>query len=123
MTTLKEVRIGNGSIQFMNAVEPTPASRETTGNVTIVNEAKPGSPAYFQVSFMIDTTFENGGIDFNNIFHWTVVTDEKDYRAAYRSVEDRAARLIAPMLRSLADKIEADLPDFLEKPEADLEGD
>lgn len=103
---------GSGGIAFTKRVDPRPGTEETKGNVTIVNQAQPGEPSHFVASFRIEATFEVEGLQTTNVLLWDVVIPEDDQFAPYRSVEDRAAKLIAPMLRSVADKLEADLPDF-----------
>jgi hypothetical protein len=119
MASIKDFQMGNGSVTFRSEIEPTPETRETSkqGSVVVntINSATQGVPAYYEVSFMLNTTIEHDGVVASNIFHWTCLVSEKSDRAQYRSVEDQAARQIAPMLRSLADKIEASLPDFQEK--------
>jgi hypothetical protein len=112
MSDLKEVKLGNGSIEFVPKFEGRPASTETTGNVTINNSEIKGIQAHYTVSSFINSTYETDGIEFSNMFHWNCVVLEPSDHAAYRSVEDRAVRQIAPMLRALADKIEAELPDL-----------
>lgn len=112
MMELKSAGVGNGIVQFQKKVEPTAETKETTANFTIVNVSKPGVPSHFIVTFDVDASFEGGGLEARNFFAWTTVLPSDDQYASYRSVEDRAARLIAPMLRSVADRIEAELPDY-----------
>lgn len=110
---VKDARLGNGSITYMREIEPRPETRETSrhGNVTtnIINQAIEGVPAHYEVTFMLNSTFETEGIQAHNVFHWNCVVVEKNERAPYRSIEDQAARQIAPMLRSLADRIESQM--------------
>lgn len=117
MPTIKAASLfGNGSVKYIPQIDPRPETRETArhGNVTtnIINSGQPGFPAHYEVTFMIQTIVDHDGIETNNTFHWGCIVPEQNDRAQYRSVKDQAARQVAPMLRSLADKIEADLPKF-----------
>ena len=113
---LKSALVGSGSIAFTKKVDPKPETEETTGNLTIVSGGQPGEPAHYVVTFRIETTFQSEGLETTNVLLWDVVIPEGDQFAPYRAVEDRAARLLPAMLRSVADKIEADLPDFSDNP-------
>jgi hypothetical protein len=118
MATLENLEFGNGRVTYVSKVDPTPRTErsDTNGNVTINNitEAQPGRPAFYDVTFILTANFENAGVKFSNVFSWECVVPEESDRAQYRSVEDQAAKQIAPMLRTLADQIEADLPNFSE---------
>jgi hypothetical protein len=117
MPTLNEVQLTAGEITFSKEEKGRPATSETKDNVTINHVAIPGTPAHYEVTFMVSATFQEAeGLDFSNRFHLTCLVPEPSDRAQYRAVEDQAARQIAPMLRSLADKIEAHLPDFSQPP-------
>lgn len=118
MTKVKALRLGNGSVTYIPVVEPRPASSRTTKtdhnvSVTINDAAIPGTPAHYEVTFMIGADLEHGELESHNTFHLSCVVPEQSDTAQYRSVEDQAARQLAPMLRALADKIEADLPNFV----------
>lgn len=119
MSALKDVKLDNGSISYTPKFEGSPASIKTTGNVTVHNHEIKGVPAHFAASLFINATYEHDGIELSNMFTWNCLVSEPDDNATYRSVEDQAARQIAPMLRALADKIEADLPSFDQKPSTD----
>jgi hypothetical protein len=110
MANLKEVTFGNGSINYVRKFDGRPESTEKNGNVTVHNSPIPGIPGHYQISFMINSRFEQDGVEFSNIFHLNCVVSEQSDHAEYRLVEDQAARQLPPMLRSLADKIEADFP-------------
>lgn len=116
MARLKEVIFGNGSITYVKKVDGRPESTEKNGNITVHNSAIPGVPAHYQISFMINSEFEQDGVQFLNFFHLNYVVSEQSDRAEYRSIEDQAAKQLGPMLRALAEKIEADLPVFDQKP-------
>ena len=112
MSELKSVEFGCGSVVYVRKIEGRPETIERDGSVTVHNSAIPSRPAHYEVTFMLNSSFEHVGLPISNIFHWSCIVEEQSDRAPYRSVEDKAARQIAPMLRSLADKIEADLPNF-----------
>lgn len=112
MLSLKAATIGNGSINYVKEYEGRPETKEQDGNVTIINKAIPAIHAHYQASFMINSEFEIDQFKCSNIFHLNCIVAERNDHAPYRSVEDRAARQLAPMLRLLADKLEADLPNF-----------
>ncbi|MBZ9808141.1 hypothetical protein [Mesorhizobium sp. ESP-6-2] len=119
MLNIKDLRLGNGSVTYHRKIDPVPDTKEINENVTIINKGSKGSPAYYEVTFMISSAIENDGLETRNTFHWNCLVAEADHNAAYRSVEDRGARLIAPMLRALADKIEKELPSFAVAPPSD----
>lgn len=110
MVEVRGVRFGYGAVTFHNEVKAKKATSKTTGNVTINNSAQPGSPAHFDVSFMLSCDLTEGGLDFTNIFHWSVmVVPEAGKPALYGEVEGEAARQLAPMLRAVANTIEAEV--------------
>ncbi|HJR55304.1 MAG TPA: hypothetical protein VJ798_01900 [Rhizomicrobium sp.] len=125
MVTLESAAIENGSIVYRKKVDPTPRteSSKTKDNVTInvINEGQLGEPAHYEVTFMLTSKFQNAAHSFSNIFHLSCVILEESDHAPYRSIEDKAAREIAPMLRLMADRIEADLPNFDEAGEESSE--
>ncbi|MDB5678649.1 hypothetical protein [Sphingomonas bacterium] len=106
MASLIEAEIGYGSIKFIKAIEPTPTTSETEGNVTVKNMGSPGVPAYYDASFMLHAKHDKSGVTFSNIFHWNVIVNAKTIDAPYSEIEGAAALQIAPMLRELADEIE-----------------
>ncbi len=112
MPTVKDVAFGNGDVTFYSKVDAVPASSETNGNVTINHSGKPEVPARFEVSFMLSVTAEEAGLEFSNVFHLKTLVKEGDSNASYRQVESEAARHLAPMLRSVADKIEQNVAEF-----------
>jgi hypothetical protein len=117
MTALKDAMLGTGDVTYVKKVDAKPETRDSSGGVTVINAPVAGIPAHYNVSFMLDATFDHESLEVRNVFHWNCVVSETSDRAPYRSVEDRAARQVAPMLRALADKIEADLPNFDASPE------
>lgn len=100
MIELKQVRYGNGSVRFFGQVEPTPTTSETHGNVTVNNMGKPGSPARYEVTYMISCDFEMEGVQLNNTFHWDVALTGVHRDDPYAGIEAEGARQLPPMLRS-----------------------
>ncbi len=116
MTTIVNVRFGNGQITYNGEVDPTPTRTEKQGAVTIQNHGSPGKPAHFNTSFMLTVECEHEGIRFNNVFHWDDVVLGKKDGDSYRSIEDEAARKLAPALRAAADLIEKEIARFDQDP-------
>jgi hypothetical protein len=112
MANLIDVSFGHGTLRYFSAVDEVPATSKTTGNVTVNNMGSPGSPAYFEVSFMLSADFEEGGMTRTNIFHWNVSVLDMNIKSSYRDVESEAARKIGPMLRQLADSIEKQVAEY-----------
>ncbi len=106
MANLVNANLENGSIQYYGKIDAIPASSETNGNVTVKNAAVDEVPAYYDVSFLINSNFEELGIQFNNVFHWHCAVKEEDSFAQYRLIEDQAAQAVPTMLRVLADRLE-----------------
>lgn len=109
--------MGCGSIAYRIKVEARPEKKKTiAANVNVIEAAVDGSPAHYEATFILNGKFESAnGVSFSNVFHLTCIVPEENDLAQYRAVEDHAARQLAPMLRALADKIEADLPTFFEE--------
>lgn len=106
---LIDLGMKNGSIAYVPQVDARP-SRSTVGNVTAISEAIQEVPAHYEVTFMLQSLFKAANeITFSNVFHLMVVVPDTSVTAPYLDVEDRGARQLAPMLRELADRIEADL--------------
>jgi hypothetical protein len=118
MLEVKNCNLGSGSVTYNNEVKSEPEKRQTVGNVTTVSGAIDGIPAHYQVSFFINAALKQNEIEFHNMFSLNCLVEEQSDHATYRSIEDRGARQLAPMLRSLADKIEAELPNFDEQAKA-----
>ena len=112
MVDVTEVSFGNGRVVFNSRVDAVPPSSETKGNVTINNMGQSGSPAHFEVTFMISVGGKVNNLDNKNIFHWTTVVPVEDQETSYREIESQGAQQLAPMLRSVADKIEKLVSDF-----------
>lgn len=117
MPQILKVKFGNGSIAYRHKIEETPATSETTGNVTINDAGSPGRPSHFDTSFMLAVEGEEGGLKFSNVFHWNGIVISENQQAPYREIEDAAARQLAPALRAVADLIEQDIQRY----EKDLE--
>lgn len=107
MAQVKSVTLGHGEVRFFKKVEATPTTTRRNGNVTVKNVGQPGSPAYFEVSYMIFCTIGERDHDYQNIIHCKVRVDEQDGMTPYFEIEDAAARQLAPMLREIADLVDA----------------
>jgi len=112
MVEVKLIGFGNGSINYRGKIEAVPATSETTGNVTVNNAGRDAVPAHFETSFMLSAQVDNDGLIANSTFHWNDVVLSETAEVSYRSIEDAAARRIAPALRALADKIEEEIARF-----------
>lgn len=112
MVDLREVRYGNGSVRFFGEVEPTPATSETRDNITINNMGQPGAPSRYEVTYMISCDFKMGGAEVRNTFHWTVALSGANRDDQYASIEAEGAQQLAPMLRAVAERIEAEVAAF-----------
>ena len=112
MTDLTLASFGNGEIRYISKVDAVPTTSETNGNVTVKNMGRDEIPGHFETSFMIQVKIEESGIDAYSSFHWhdVVLADQAD--VSYRSIEDKAARRIAPMLRTLADRLDQAMAEF-----------
>ena len=120
MLELKNVRYGNGSVRFFAEVEPTPTTTETRDNITINNMGQPGTPARYEVTYMIATEFEMDGVEIRNTFHWDVALTGVNREDSYVGIEAAGARQLAPMLRAVADQIEKEVAEFDERLAAKL---
>lgn len=114
VVTLEKLTLRNGSVTYSNEVEPRPETTETSEQdgvtVHIHNAELVGAKAHYIVKFDIEAEYTtDDGLKVSNGLYWNCVVREQSDRAEYRVIEDRAAREIAPMLRALADKIEADV--------------
>lgn len=109
---LKAVSFGNGEVTFYSEVEETPTTTTKSGNVTVNNVGRPGVPAYFEVQFMLNCQYVAGQIDAQNIFHFRALVTDKGRDTSYAEVEAEGARLLAPMLREIADNIEKQVAEF-----------
>jgi hypothetical protein len=101
-----EVGFGNGSITFVPPVPGRRASTRVENNVTIVETEIPAKPAHYDVSFQISANDTAGPLATFNVFHLNLKVFDADHREAYRSVEEKAAEMVAPLLREIASKIE-----------------
>lgn len=99
--------VENGVIQFNNGIPEVPATSETEGIVTITNAGRPGTPASFEVTFKIVSEFDVDGIGCNPYISMMIPVAVTDKGLPFVEVEERAAEHIGPILRALAEKIEA----------------
>src|SRR4051794_18768802 len=116
MFEVKTASFGNGTVLYLKKVEGRAAETKTSveNNVTLnVHNAELREiPAHYEVSFQIAAKSDHDGIEVTNFFTVTTLVAEPSDQASYRGVEDRAARELAPILRAIADRIEAGLPSF-----------
>lgn len=114
MPELLNTKIGNGEIVFISAVDEVPPKTEKKGNTTINTAGTPGSPAHYETNHMIETTFQEGGVQFVNAFYWQGVVLAEE-ASPYRQVEDKAARSIPAMLRAVADRLDQAIAEYDER--------
>ena len=115
MAAIKNVGFGYGEIQYYSKVESVPETTETTGIVTITNPAIAEIPSHFVASFQIKFTAENQTLQISNALHFSLPIPSLDSDVSFLKIESEAARQIAPMLRFLADSVEAQMLEFDEK--------
>lgn len=113
MLAVKAISFGFGSIEYQKEIEGRPKTTKTTRQngveVSVIDQAIHPVPAHYRASFSLNVTFEQDGHEISNYALWNCIVPEEDRNAPYSSIELRAAQQIAPMLRSFADRIEADL--------------
>ncbi len=106
MAEISDVQLGFGAIAFRGGVAAEPASVVRQGNVTVHNEAKPGQPMSFEGSFQISCYSKEDAISLFNVFTVNLPVVGEPADSPYSAIESKAARQIAPMLRSIADEVE-----------------
>ena len=106
MVTVKDAKLGFGTVRFFGKIDPVPETVSRQGNVTIKNAAQPGQPAYFDVSYQLQFLADRDGISEFNVFTVSLPLTGISHDTPYSRVEGEAARQLAPMLRSFADEIE-----------------
>ncbi len=106
MIEVKLSEFGNGKISYVAKIDPEPETRETKGDVTVINGATKGQPAFFEVDFFIGFDIECDGLPSHQSLWLKFAVPNGDDSSPYRAIEDRAAQLVAPTLRVLADKID-----------------
>ena len=109
---LTSIEFGYGHVRYFKGVEAEPATTQTEGSVTINNAAIPAVPSSFEVSRQITANFEVDGLKFYNIFSWNCEFANAEMSTPYIEVDSQAARMIAPMLRAVADQIETEVAEF-----------
>ena len=109
MNAVKLLSLQNGSATFNRGKEEILPSTSYSGNVTVNQSGAPGIAPHFEVSFLIGAEVEAGGVLRSNYFSWACIVPAQTPDVSYRDVETDAARMLAPMLRSLADEIEKDV--------------
>jgi hypothetical protein len=112
MVELQSVDMGFGSVTFAQLNPETPTTTERQGNTTVNYVGSPGRAPYCEVSYMLTASYKTEDDAFSNIFHWTVRLPGKSASAPYFEAEAEGARLIAPMLRAVADGIEKRVADY-----------
>lgn len=100
---------GNGNVRFQKGSEGRPETKEVNGNVTVVNKAIEPTPNFFDVSFTIGALQSSEGAETSSTLILNVPLPSQSSDHSYPEIEDKAARLLPPMLRALADLIEADI--------------
>lgn len=108
MVQINTVGLGYGDVVFTKAFEGRPRTEKREGNVTVINEAIAGKPAYFEVSHMLNVEVDADGDTYHNIFHLKSRISGEDEDVSYKAIEALGFRNLAPMLRAIADRIEAD---------------
>lgn len=109
ITHMELSAFGNAAITFVPERAAQPPKSETTGNVTLRTEAHPGTPAYFEATYIISGHLERDGIRLHSNLHISVPVTGHPADAPYRSVELEAAARLPDALRSLADAVEKEL--------------
>ncbi len=108
-----KANFGNGSVVYYRAVEPQAETKTTSrvGSVTINNitPRSEGSPAHFEVSFMIRAEAECDGLNWTQHIATSVMTPALHSEETYVHVEDRAAQMLPALFRALADAAQAEL--------------
>lgn len=97
MDTVSHVTISNGSVTFHDPVEPGLMDLEA-------------SPAFFEVSFMLDAETETDGLKVRNIFHLRTRVGGLPESTPYSEVEAAAYAQLAPMLAGAARQAEMKRP-------------
>lgn len=103
----------SGSIQFIpeqgGREETAQTSQHPAATVTIINKAIAPVPAHFNVTFFIDWSRTEHGIEISNRMGIHIPIPAEDSDAPYLQIENAAAHRIPEELRALADLIQADL--------------
>jgi hypothetical protein len=107
-----EVKLGFGHVLCVPAVPETPETHETGDDGVHIHTSSPAQEAYCEVQFMIDCSNKDLSNPISNIFHWTVRLAGDKADVPYSQVEAEAARLVAPMLRDVADRVEKQVTEF-----------
>ncbi|MNQ41596.1 hypothetical protein D3C85_552760 [compost metagenome] len=109
------VSLDYGSVRFSSKEEATQDSVHTNGSVTVQNMGKPGRPAYYAVTHMLEVELEAVDGTHKNFFNWTSYVKNEDVDAPYWEVEASAARALAVQLRQIADLVEMEVRDADER--------
>lgn len=113
MSELEEAKLGFGSITFVQKQPEVATRTEHEGNTTINYVGTPERPAYFEADYFVTSTFKNGEEDYLNSISWKVrLPAQEPTTVPYAQLEAEGARLIAPMLRAVADAVEAQVAAF-----------
>src|SRR5687768_5513677 len=98
---LRKLEIGKAEVVYFAARDPTPATTETKGNVTINRPEIPGTPEYFEVAFPLTVSFANGEAETGCFLRLNALVSGEGKDSPYSKIEAIAALQIAPMLRAL----------------------
>ncbi|MDJ0631078.1 MAG: hypothetical protein QNJ44_22665 [Rhodobacter sp.] len=110
---IKITGYGEGALRYVPANPGRPETSDTQGKVTVVNTARPGTPAFFEVEHWINATVTNHGatsaltlcLKTPLPFGQAGLPDApRDVR--YAQAEDASAKGLPQMLRQLADCVE-----------------
>jgi hypothetical protein len=104
--------VGNGRVQFIRRTDAIPETVQQSGTVTFHNIGKPAVPGHYEVSFSVAFSVEGVAEPVQNHLLLSVVVPTEDDNASYRDIEARAARLVAPTLRAVADQIGQQVAEF-----------
>lgn len=103
---LTDLKLGFGTLRYVAGEDEVPYSVTQTDDVTFHNHAKPGRPAYYDVSFQVSATVEIEGVSEFTVFSVSIPVIGKSGNSSYKEVESEAARQLAPVLRLFAEDIE-----------------
>ncbi len=103
----KNLDFGFGGLTFHSARDATPDRTEVQGNVTINNKGTPARPAHYIANFNINFDAAADTLIARNNLFLSVVVEGANHDAPYSEVERLAADQLAPLLRQVADMVEA----------------
>jgi hypothetical protein len=120
MTKLTEAKLGFGSVRCIPARPEVPETREQLDDGTHIHMGSPAREAFCEVDFRIECSYGSEEEGFSNVVLWSVRLAGDKADLPFSEVEAEAARLIAPMLRDVADSVEKQVVDFDESRRMEL---